>query len=117
MYDAEANLLKDVKKWAEGQRGIMMLRICDRYAKGYSDLFINAHGRFVVAELKDDTGTALPHQKLFIEDMQRCGAAGGVCRTVQEVVSLVDIATRCKCGTRSTEWKYCPYCGKLLCQT
>lgn len=95
-YKDEAKLLSEVTKWLEPQRrdGIMMIRICDRYAKGYSDLFINVRGQFVVAELKDDTGTASPHQEQFIEDMVKCGAIGGVCRTVKEVADLVEEAKR-----------------------
>ena len=83
-------------KWLEPQRrdGIMLIRICDRYAKGYSDLFINVRGQFVVAELKDDVGVASAHQLQFIKDMKECGAIGGVCRTVEEVADLVNEAKR-----------------------
>lgn len=95
-YSDEADLLDAVKKWLEPQRrdGIKMLRISDRYAKGYSDLFINVRGQFVIAELKDDIGTASPHQEQFIEEMLECGAIGGVCRTVAEVAALVEEAKR-----------------------
>lgn len=96
MYKDEADLLKDTIKWLEPQRrdGIKVIRICDRYAKGYSDLFINVRGQFVVAELKDDEGTASPHQEQFIEEMIQCGAIGAVCRTVKEVADLVEEAKR-----------------------
>lgn len=96
MYKEEADLLKDVTDWLEPQRrdGIMLLRICDRYAKGYSDLFINVRGQFVVAELKDDEGEPSVHQEQFIENMVACGAIGAVCRTVAEVAALVDEAKR-----------------------
>lgn len=89
-------------EWLEPQRrdGIKVVRICDRYNKGYSDLFICVRGVFVVAELKDDTGTATPHQEQFIEDMIACGAIGGVCRTVKQVADLVDEAKR-----RVPDWK------------
>ena len=95
-YKDEAKLLKEVTKWLEPQRrdGIMLMRICDRYAKGYSDLFINVRGQFVIAELKDDEGEASQHQKDFIRDMVACGAIGGVCRTVKEVADLVEEAKR-----------------------
>ena len=69
------------------------------YAKGYSDLFINVRGVFVVAELKDDVGVATPHQEQFIEEMARCGAIGGVCRSVADVERLVNAAKR-----RATWW-------------
>ena len=96
MYSDEADLLKEVKKWLEPQQrdGIKLIRICDRYAKGYSDLFICVRGQFVVAELKDDEGTPSPHQEQFIEEMIACGAIGGVCRTVAEVAALVEEAKR-----------------------
>lgn len=101
MYSDEAKLLSQVIKWLEPQQrdGIKVLRICDRYAKGYSDLFICVRGVFVVAELKDDTGVATPHQEIFIHEMIRAGAIGGVCRTVKDVADLVDEAKR-----RSKEW-------------
>lgn len=96
MYKDEAKLLSEVVKWLEPQRrdGIKLLKIRDRYAKGYSDIFINVRGQFVVAELKDDTGKPSQHQIEFIEDMVACGAIGGVCRTVAEVAALVDEAKR-----------------------
>ena len=95
-YTDEGKLLKDVMDWLEPQRsdGIMAIKIRDRYAKGYSDLFINVRGQFVVAELKDDIGTPSLHQEQFIEDMLRCGAVGGICRTVKDVADLVDEAKR-----------------------
>ena len=95
-YKEEATLLKKVVDYFEPQErdGIKLLKIRDRYAKGYSDLFFNVRGQFVVAELKDDEGVASAHQEQFIEDMVKCGAIGGVCRTVGEVKALVDEALR-----------------------
>jgi len=114
-------LLKKVIEWLEPQRrdGIKVIRIVDRYTKGYSDLFICARGRFVVAELKDDTGTATPHQELFIEEMEAAGATGGICRTVKEVSDLIDKALYCNCDGEhykaEFEWiTYCPECGKEI---
>jgi hypothetical protein len=96
MFEEEADLLDAVIKWLEPQRrdGIKVIRVCDRYNKGYSDLFINVRGIFVVAELKDDEGEATPHQEQFIEDIIYTGGIGGVCRTVKEVADLVDEAKR-----------------------
>lgn len=93
-YSDEATLLRKVNEWLalQERNGIKALRICDRYAKGYSDLFICAKGIFVCAELKDDTGKPSAHQLIFIDEMQRCGAICGVCRTVKEVQDLVDKA-------------------------
>lgn len=95
-YSDEATLLRKTIEWLEPQRrdGIKVLRINDRYAKGYSDLFICVRGIFVVAELKDDTGTAAPHQKLFIKEMQECGAVGGICRSIADVAALIEEAKR-----------------------
>ena len=119
MYKEEASLLKKVIEWLEPQQrdGIKVIRICDRYHSGYSDLFICARGRFVVAELKDDTGTATPHQELFIEDMEAAGATGGVCRTVKEVSDLIDKALYCTCREYSNIvyiGSHCNLCGKEI---
>ena len=96
MYEEEAILLRKVTDWLEPQRrdGIKVIRICDRYNKGYSDLFICVRGVFVVAELKDNEGTASPHQEQFINEMLEAGAIGGVCRTVRDVADLVEAAKR-----------------------
>lgn len=96
VYKEEATLLKKVVEYFEPQRrdGIKVLKIRDRYAKGYSDLFLNVRGQFVVAELKDDIGEPTQHQIDFIAEMVACGAIGGVCRTVGEVKALVDEAKR-----------------------
>lgn len=95
-YANESVLLKKVTEWLQPQErdGIKVLRICDRYAKGYSDLFICVNGIFVCAELKDDIGTASPHQELFLSDMKKAGAVCGVCRSVLDVSKLVDEAKR-----------------------
>ena len=96
LYKEEAELQKKVLEWLEPQLrdGIKVLRICDRYAKGYSDLFICVRGIFVCAELKDDEGQPSIHQNEFIEDMTEAGAICGVCRTVKEVAELVEAAKR-----------------------
>lgn len=106
MYQDEGELLKNVKNWLEPQRrdGIKLIRICDRYAKGYSDLFICVQGQFVVAELKDDTGTPSQHQLDFIKEMVACGAIGGVCRTVKEVADLVEQAKERVNARRRSEY-------------
>ena len=96
MFEDEADLLKEVTEWLEPQKrdGIKLIRICDRYHKGYSDLFICVRGIFVIAELKDNTGVPSPHQEQFIEEMLECCAIGAVCRTVKEVADLVEEAKR-----------------------
>lgn len=94
VYTEESALLAKVTEWLAPQerRGVKVLRICDRYAKGYSDLFICVNGTFVCAELKDDTGVASPHQTLFLKQMAEAGAIVGICRTVGEVAELVNQA-------------------------
>lgn len=93
-YDEEADLLEKVMNWLAPQKrdGIMAIRICDRYNKGYSDVFICVHGILVLAELKDNTGTATPHQLNFIREMRAVGAVGGVCRSVKDVSDLIEEA-------------------------
>lgn len=121
IYKDENTLLEKVKKWLAPQErnGIKLIRINDRVAVGYSDLFINAKGRFVIAELKDDVGKPTLHQEIFIDEMQRCGAIGGICRSVQDVKDLIDKALYCNCHTGFNDddkhpYVYCPYCGKLI---
>lgn len=93
-YEDEADLLKAVKEWLEPQRrdGIKLIPVRDRYARGYSDLFICVKGIFVVAELKDNIGVASKHQELFIEEIVACGGIGGVCRSVKDVADLIEQA-------------------------
>lgn len=93
-YALEADLLEKVLKWLAPQRrdGIKVIRICDRYAKGYSDLFICVQGWFVVAELKAKNGEATPHQTIFIEEMQSVGAIGGECKSIADVAKLIQEA-------------------------
>lgn len=109
--------MKKAQNWLAPQcrDGIKTIRVVDRYTKGYSDLFICARGRFVVAELKDSTRKATPHQLLFIEEMQRAGAIGGVCRSIKDIANLLNQALYCSCNiSYPTSYKYCPSCGKEL---
>ena len=101
VYQEEAELLKKTVDWLEPQfrDGIKVMRICDRYTKGYSDLFICVRGILVVAELKDDTGKPSKQQLEFIKDIVTCGGIGGVCRTVKDVADLVEQAKQ-----RSALW-------------
>lgn len=116
LYNAEASLLKKTIEWLEPQMrdGIKVIRVVDRYAKGYSDLFICARGKFIVAELKDNTGTATPHQEIFIEEMIKAGAVGGICRTVKEVADLINKALYCTCSVQQNQSRYCSKCGKEI---
>lgn len=101
-YSDEATLLKKVMEYLEPQRrdGIKVIKVRDRYAKGYSDLFICVRGILVLAELKDDEGEPSKHQIDFVNDMVACGAIGNhTCRTVQDVIDLVEEAKR-----RQPQW-------------
>lgn len=114
-YTEEAVLMKKVVEWLEPQKrdGIKVMRIVDRYTKGYSDLFICARGKFIVAELKDDTGVPSIHQELFIDDMRAAGAIGGICRTIKDVKDLIDEALYCSCKSGKLSYSaHCPECGK-----
>ena len=115
-YKEESELLSKVTRWLAPQQrdGIKVIRVVDRYTKGYSDLFISAKGRFVVAELKDDTGTASPHQELFIEEMNATGAVGGICRSVQDVADLINKAIYCECLEKDSTHYFCQHCGKHI---
>ena len=95
-YSDEATLLKKVMAWLAPQKrdGIAAIRICDRYNKGYSDVFICVRGILVLAELKDNTGTASPHQIQFIKKMSAAGAIGGICRSVKDVSDLIEEAKK-----------------------
>lgn len=91
IYQEEDILLEKAIAWLERHKrdGIKVIRICDRYNKGYSDLFICVKGQLVVAELKDDTGDASPHQLKFIDDIKQAGGIGGVCRSLRDIYDLV----------------------------
>ena len=91
-YKEESKLLETVTEWLNYQPDLKALRICDRYAKGYSDIFVCLNGQFVVIELKDDTGTMSKHQEEFIKDMKAVGAIGAECRTLRQVINLIEEA-------------------------
>jgi len=115
VYTSESELLNKVIEWIEPQKrnGIVVLKIRDRYTSGYSDLFINARGRFVVAELKDNEGTPTRQQLDFIKSMKKAGGTGGVCRSVLDVSKLIDEALYCVCESTGND-KYCSICGKEI---
>lgn len=97
VYSDEATLLKKVVEYFEPQRrdGVYVMKIRDRYTKGYSDVFLCVRGILVVAELKDDEGTPSQHQIDFVNDIISCGGIGKCdCRTVRDVINLVEEAKR-----------------------
>lgn len=91
-YAQEATLTKKVKAWLNTQDDIAYYKASDRYQKGISDFIICVDGIFVAAELKAAGGTASPHQKLFIKEIQRAGGIGGICYTLHDVKELVRAA-------------------------
>lgn len=92
-YAAEGTLLKKAKEWLDAQPDVLCMRICDRYHRGYSDLFLCVNGIFVAAELKDEEGTPSIHQRLFVQEVIRHGGiAKEDVRTLQEIVDLVEEA-------------------------
>lgn len=110
-HQSEATLLRNVTDYLAYYTHIKTIRISDRYNKGYSDLFICADGRFVASELKADKGVASPHQKLFIKDISRAGAVGGICWSIQEVLDLINKAMYCSCD-KEYPAVFCPHCGR-----
>lgn len=96
VYSDEGVLQQKVMEWLAPQRRdrIVAIRICDRYNKGYSDVFICVRGILVLAELKDDTGKPTPHQLQFLEKMCEAGAIGGICRSVKDVSDLIEQAKK-----------------------
>lgn len=90
-YKDEATLLRHTMQFLESHKrtGLMPIRINDRYVKGYSDIFVVVRGIFVAIELKDETGVASVHQKLFIKDVIAAGGVAGICRTLGDVSRLI----------------------------
>lgn len=91
-YSTEAELMKKAKEFLEVQPDVQLIRINDRFAKGYSDLFLNVNGHFVALELKDDTGKPTPHQILFMRNVVGHGGIGGVCRTLADISKYLEEA-------------------------
>ena len=58
---------------------------------GFSDLFgaRKSDGKAVFIEVKAPMGRIRPEQKNFIEQMRKCNAIAGVCRSVEDAVKLV----------------------------
>jgi hypothetical protein len=46
-------------------------------------------GRFVAVEVKSETGKAKENQVRFIEMIRRSGGVAGICRSVEDFISLV----------------------------
>lgn len=92
MYTEEGIFLEKCMQWLAPQRrnGIFAFKVRDRYAVGYSDIFICVHGILVVAELKDNKGTASLQQLDFIKKITEAGGIGGVCRSIQDVSDLIE---------------------------
>ena len=60
--------------------------------RGVSDITCCIGGRFVAIELKDDKGTPSPQQLRYLEKVEESGGIGGVCRTIGDVLDLLEKA-------------------------
>ena len=60
--------------------------------RGVSDITCCIGGRFVAIELKDNKGTPSPQQLRYLEKVRESGGIGGVCRTIGDVLDLLENA-------------------------
>ena len=60
--------------------------------RGVSDITCCIGGKFVAIELKDDKGTPSPQQLRYLEKVEESGGIGGVCRTIGDVLDLLEKA-------------------------
>lgn len=60
--------------------------------RGVSDITCCIGGTFVAIELKDDKGTPSPQQLRYLEKVEASGGIGGVCRTIGDVLELLEKA-------------------------
>lgn len=60
--------------------------------RGVSDITCCIGGRFIAIELKDDKGTPSPQQLRYLEKVEESGGIGGVCRTIGDVLDLLEKA-------------------------
>lgn len=93
VHDEEATLLSLVIDWSMTQSDVFVIRITDKYHKGYSDIFACVNGIFVAAELKDKDGAPSIHQKIFVKNIVDAGGIGKVdVRTLGEYIELIEEA-------------------------
>jgi hypothetical protein len=81
-----------VREWLNKQRDVKADKLSDRFKKGVPDFLACVDGIYVAIELKREEGDASPHQRIFIEKVQRANGIGGTCYTLAEVIALVDKA-------------------------
>lgn len=91
-FTQEATLLSYAKEFLE-MLGAAVVRQTSETA-GISDLIICYQGRFIACELKRNDGQATEQQLAFIKKIQRAGGVGGVCRTLHDILNLVDCAVQ-----------------------
>ena len=60
--------------------------------RGVADITCCIGGKFVAIELKDDVGTPSPQPLRYLEKVEESGGVGGVCRTIGEVLDLLEKA-------------------------
>ena len=75
---------------------VIYTRVMSREAtatrRGVSDITCCIGGKFVAIELKDDKGTPSPQQLRYLEKVEASGGIGGVCRTIGDVLDLLEKA-------------------------
>lgn len=59
-------------------------------AKGMSDIVAIYKGRFLAIEVKTKTGVLAPHQREFLDKIQKCGGIAFVATSVQEVIDKLE---------------------------
>ena len=98
-YEDEDELLDDAKTFLEAlsRRGVTALRICDRYTAGIPDILCCVQGKFVGIELKDNSGTPSAPQERTIERIIKAGGVAGVCRSIYDIVDLLNKAVGYEC--------------------
>lgn len=96
-----------VREWLEFQQDIVILRTNAGVAwsksepgepqrmiklgrKGTADLTLCVVGAFVAIELKVQGNTLTDDQEAYREEVLRCGGIHSVCRSINEVVDLVE---------------------------
>lgn len=84
-FTEEAELLKYTLELLDMMPMTKVIRKEASTVAGIADLLICHRGSFVAIELKDDTGTTSQQQRAFLQEVQKAGGTGLVCRTLQAV--------------------------------
>lgn len=88
MYQREADLTKDVKRYLQTVPNLFFFKASDRFLKGISDILVCYKGAFVAIELKAKSKPTI-HQEIFIAKVKQAGGYGAICHNVEEVKNLL----------------------------